>query len=265
MLRSLRVADLVIKFLEAKRIKSVFLVPGGGAMFLNDALSQSKKIDFVANHHEQASVIAAEAYSRMTENIGVAMVTTGPGATNAVTGVAGAYIDSIPLLIISGQVKRSDMKLGTGLRQKGPQEVNIVEMISPITKYAKTIMKPSDVLKELNLAFNHATTGRKGPVWIDIPLDIQNSKVSYPNNLLIPSKKRESEPTKAQIRRVLSEIKKAERPLLLLGGGVRHASGKKQIKQLIDRLPFIVATTWSASDLISFSCYKNIGKHNRKY
>ena len=176
--KKVRVSDYIIKFIERIGVDTIFMVPGGGAMYLNDALYCSKKINHVANHHEQASVIAAEAYSRVSDNIGVAMVTTGPGATNAITGVAGAFIDSIPLIILSGQVKRKDLKKNSGLRQKGPQEIDIVKIVSSITKFAVTITKPSEIKKILPQAYKIAISGRKGPVWVDVPLDIQASYIS---------------------------------------------------------------------------------------
>ena len=161
MKKKVRVADYVMKFVEEIGVDTIFMVPGGGAMYLNDALYCSKKINHVANHHEQASVIAAEAYSRVSENIGVAMVTTGPGATNAITGVAGAFIDSIPLIILSGQVKRKDLKKKSGLRQKGPQEVDIVKIVSSITKYAITIDKPIDIKKNFTKSLQNSNFWKK--------------------------------------------------------------------------------------------------------
>ena len=137
-----RVADYVASFIKKIGVDCVFMVPGGGAMFLNDAIQCKKGLDYVANHNEQASSISAEAYSRVTENIGVAVVTTGPGSTNAITGVAGAWIESVPLMIISGQVKTSDLKGNSGVRQMGPQEVDIVSIVKPITKYATTVKNP---------------------------------------------------------------------------------------------------------------------------
>src|SRR5690606_20258664 len=146
-------------------------------MHLNDAVGKHAKLDVVACHHEQAAAIAAEAYGRVNENLGVAMVTTGPGATNAITAVAGAWIESVPLLVISGQVKRADLLRGALLRQKGVQEVDIVSVVSPITKYAVTIERPEDIRRELEKAVFVARDGRAGPVWIDVPLDVQGAPI----------------------------------------------------------------------------------------
>ena len=172
-----RLADYVAGFVADQGVGCVFLVPGGGSMYLVDAFGAQPRLTYVANHHEQASSIAAEAYSRINGRLGVALVTTGPGGTNAVTGCAGAWIESVPLLIISGQVKRADLIGDSGVRQMGPQEVDIVSIVRPITKYAATVLDPADIRFHLEQAVHLATTGRRGPVWIDIPLDVQNSVI----------------------------------------------------------------------------------------
>lgn len=153
------------------------MLPGGAAMHLNDSLGRSPNIEFVSNLHEQACAIAAEAYARITNNLGVALVTSGPGGTNTVTGVAGAWLESTPVLFISGQVKRTDLKRDLGVRQLGSQELDIVSIIKPITKYAVTIMDPSAIRYHLEKALYLAKFGRPGPVWIDIPLDIQAAQI----------------------------------------------------------------------------------------
>jgi acetolactate synthase-1/2/3 large subunit len=172
-----RLADFVARFVAAQGVGCVFLVPGGGAMFLVDAFGNCPGLTYVANHHEQASAIAAEAYARINGRLGCALVTTGPGATNAITGCTGAWIESVPLLIISGQVKRADLMGDSGVRQMGPQEVDIVSMVRPITKYAVTVRDPSEIRFHLEKAVHLATNGRRGPVWLDIPLDVQNAMI----------------------------------------------------------------------------------------
>ncbi len=161
---TIRLADYVARFVKGQGVDCVFLVPGGGAMYLADAFGATPGLTYVANHHEQASSIAAEAYSRINGRLGCAVVTTGPGGTNAVTGCAGAWIESVPLLIVSGQVKRADLIGGSGVRQMGPQEVDIVSIVRPITKYAVTVMDPADIRYHLERAAHEATTGRRGPV-----------------------------------------------------------------------------------------------------
>ncbi len=147
-----RVADFIADFVAELGVRHIFLLPGGGAMYLMDAAGKCPELEAVACLHEQAAAISAEAYARINENIGVAMVTTGPGATNAITAVAGAWIESVPLMIISGQVKRSDMLRGAPLRQKGVQEVDIVRIVESITKYAVTVERPEDIRIEMERA-----------------------------------------------------------------------------------------------------------------
>ena len=180
--RVTKLSDYVIRFVAGQGVKHVFLVTGGGAMHLNDSLARCRDIEPVCNSHEQASAIGAENYAKVTDNLGVALVTTGPGGTNTVTGVAGAWLDSTPCLFISGQVKRPDRMFdidGTplGMRQLGVQEVDIVSIVKPITKYAVTVLDPNDIRYHLEKAVHLARTGRPGPVWIDIPLDVQAAPI----------------------------------------------------------------------------------------
>jgi acetolactate synthase-1/2/3 large subunit len=251
MSKNIRVADFVASFIKSQGVGTVFMVPGGGAMFLNDAIGMAEGLDYVPNHNEQASSISAEAYSRVTEHLGVAVVTTGPGATNSITGIAGAWIESVPLLVISGQVKRSDLMLGTGVRQMGPQEVDIVSMVKPITKYAVTVMTPESIRYELEKAVYLATSGRKGPVWIDIPLDIQAATID-PQNLssfMAPNNQEHGEYESA-ITTVIAMIRKARRPLILAGHGIRLSGAAKQFRDLYEKMGIPIITTWNAMDLI---------------
>src|SRR5580698_678708 len=177
-----KLSDYVIRFIADRGVKHVFLVPGGGAMHLNESLSHCADIEPVCNSHEQASAISAENYGKATNNLGVALVSTGPGGTNAVTGVAGAWLDSTPCLFVSGQVKRPDRMFDAdgsplGMRQLGVQEVDIVSIVKPITKYAVTVLDPLSIRYHLEKAVHLALTGRPGPVWIDIPLDVQAAPI----------------------------------------------------------------------------------------
>ena len=173
-----KLSDYVIQFIVDAGVKHVFMVPGGGAMHLNDSLGRNPELEWVGNLHEQASAICAEAYSKATNHLGAALVTTGPGGTNAVTGVAGAWLDSTPCLFVSGQVKRADMTMNSGVRQVGVQEVDIVSIVKPITKYAVTVLDPDSIRYHMEKALHLAMTGRRGPVWIDIPLDVQAASIS---------------------------------------------------------------------------------------
>ena len=190
-----RVADYIADFLSKEdRAKHVFLLPGGGNMHLVDAVGKCELLEPVACLHEQAVSISAESYSRISKSLGVALVTTGPGSTNAITGVVGAWIESIPLIVISGQVKLKDMIGNLKIRQKGVQEVDIVSMIKKITKYSVTVKKPENIKIIMEKAFYYARSGRPGPVWIDIPLDIQGAPINNPKLLKrwkkIPNKKK---------------------------------------------------------------------------
>ena len=173
----IKLSDYVIKRLEETGAEHMFMLPGGGAMHLNDSLGKSRRIQFVGCLHEQACAIAAEAYARVNNRLGLLMVTTGPGGTNALTGVAGAYIESTPVFVVSGQVKRADMINGQGIRQQGMQELDIISVVKPITKYAALVDDPNMIRYHIERALYEATHGRKGPVWLDIPLDVQATMI----------------------------------------------------------------------------------------
>jgi acetolactate synthase-1/2/3 large subunit len=256
-----RLADYVADFVAGQGVKTVFLVPGGGAMFLIDAFGRLTELDYVPNHHEQASAIAAEAYSRINGRLGCAVVTTGPGATNAITGCAGAWIESVPLLILSGQVKRADLIGSSGVRQMGPQEVEIIKMVSGVTKYAVTVLDPADIRFHLEKAVHLATTGRRGPVWLDIPLDVQNANVD-PDSLrgFDPAPASPACSVEAEARAVLEAIRQAERPLILAGHGVRLAGAAAAFRELYETLGVPVVTTWNAMDLIPANHPLSVGK-----
>lgn len=229
-------------------------------MFLNDAVAKCKPMNFIANHNEQASTISAEAYSRINEELGVAMVTTGPGSTNAITGVAGAWIESVPLLVISGQVKRQDLKRDSGVRQKGPQEVDITSIVQSITKYAKTIKKSTDIKYELEKAIFLAKEGRKGPVWLDIPLDIQAAVINPKKTKSFISKTIKVRNNFLQYEKIVRLIYKAKRPLFLIGHGVRLSGAKNEFKKLINLLKIPTVFTWNALDLMEYENNLNIGR-----
>src|SRR5450759_2058161 len=174
---TVKLSDYVADFVSALGIGHIFVVPGGGAMHLNDSIGHVVGLTCVYNLHEQASAVAAEAYARVSGGLGAALVTSGPGSTNAITGVLAAWLDSTPCLFMSGQVKRSDLKTGSRLRQLGPQEVDICALVGPITKYAVTVTDPGQIRAHLETAVHLAQSGRPGPVWIDIPLDVQAARI----------------------------------------------------------------------------------------
>jgi acetolactate synthase-1/2/3 large subunit len=248
---SYRVADYIADFIAGLGVGHVFLLPGGGAMHINDAVGKHPRLEVVACHHEQAAAIAAEAYGRIQQNIGVAMVTTGPGATNAVTAVAGAWIESVPLLVVSGQVKRADRLRGTPLRQKGVQEVDIVSVVTPITKYAVTVERPEDIRRELERAAFLARAGRAGPVWIDVPLDVQGAPID-PASLegWLPDAPVPAPVDPAVLAQIRTLLEGAERPLILAGHGVRLSGAAAAFRQWAEDLGVPVVTTWNAMDLL---------------
>src|SRR6202789_2319434 len=179
MATTVKLSDFVMQFVARQGIKHVFMLAGGRVMHLHDSLGRCKELTYVCNLHEQACAIAAEAYARVTNGLGAALVTTGPGGTNTITGVAGAWLDSTPTLFLSGQVKRPDRMFDAatgkplGMRQLGVQAVDIVSIVKPITKYAVVVLDPLEIRYELEKAYYLALNGRPGPVWIDIPLDGQ--------------------------------------------------------------------------------------------
>ncbi len=257
----MKLSDYVLRFVADQGVKHVFLVTGGGAMHLNHSLACETAIEPVCNSHEQASAMGAEAYAKATNHLGVCMVTTGPGGTNAITGVAGAWLDSTPLLVISGQVKRPDRMFAKdgrplGMRQLGVQEVDIVSIVKPITKYAVTVLDPNDIRYHLEKAVYLAFHGRPGPVWIDIPLDVQASPISEPSTLRGFDPAELAEPRldsslKDEVRQLIQKLNRAERPLLFAGNGIRLARAEKEFEQLRTLLGIPTVATWCAADLVS--------------
>ena len=250
----IKLSDYVIRFIADQGVKHLFLVPGGGAMYLNDSLGRCESITYVSNLHEQASAIAAEAYARVTNNLGVCMVTTGPGGTNAITGVAGAWLDSTPVLIVSGQVKRADMKGISDVRQLGSQEIDIVSIVRTITKYAVTVTDPQSIRYHMEKAVFLARAGRRGPVWIDIPLDVQAAVIDEDSlNPYIPdepAQPAQSEDLARKVRLALELFNQAERPVILAGNGIRMAGAEGKFLDVVDLLGVPVLTTWLGLDLI---------------
>lgn len=251
------VSDRILQRLVEEGVRHIFMLPGGGAMHLNDAIARESRITPVPCHHEQACGIAAEAYGRTghpdNPGFGVALVTTGPGATNLITPVAGAWIESLPLLIISGQVKRPDRLSGRSLRQSGVQEVDVIPMVKGITKFAVTLDDPSLVDNILTQAFSLMRDKRPGPVWIEVPLDVQ--ALSYnPNSQhlsLGPDRLTKSQiPNTDHFFRLLYASK---RPLILAGHGVRLAGAAQLFRELISTLKIPVVSTWNALDLLPFN------------
>lgn len=248
----MKLSDYVMDFLAGQQVGHVFMLSGGGAMHLNDSLGRCQRLQYVCNLHEQAVSIAAEAHARVTNQLSAAMVTTGPGGTNAVTGLAGAWLDSTPVIFISGQVKRADLKRDSGVRILGVQEIDIVSIVSTITKYAVTVDDPQQIRYHLEKAVQLALSGRRGPVWIDIPLDVQAAQID-PETLpgfASPGSPASSDSLGEQVQRLLEFLKDAKRPVLLAGNGIRSAGAEGAFLRAIESLRIPVLTTWLGLDLI---------------
>ena len=248
----IKLSDYVIKILEQTGAKHMFMLPGGGAMHLNDSLGKSEAIQYVCCQHEQAASIAAEAYARVNNRIGLLMVTTGPGGTNALTGVAGAYLESTPLFVVSGQVKRLDMINDQGIRQQGMQELDIISVVKSMTKYAALVDDPQMIRYHMERALYEATHGRKGPVWLDIPLDVQATMID--EDRLLGYTPFEIPIDEAYVEKkaleTIEKINQSERPVLLAGNGIRLAGAMEQFRELTEALNIPVLTTWNGIDLM---------------
>lgn len=259
----MKLSDYVWKYVEELGVRHVFMFPGGGAMHLVDSLGRNSKLDYVTLLHEQACAMAAETYSRIDYNLGVALVTTGPGGTNTVTGVAAAWLESTPMLIISGQAKLEDLKDGYGVRQRGNQEIGIVDIVSSITKYAVTIKDPRQIKFHLDKAIYEAKNGRPGPVWLDIPLDIQAAEIDVDQlESYIPEKDCDELPEKLseQVAATIELLKKAKCPVIIAGQGIERSNGKEDFRELIERLQIPVLFSWIAVELMEYDHPCNLGK-----
>lgn len=240
----MKLSDYVVHFLKDFGTRDVFLLAGGGIMHLLDSLAKEKDIHKYYNLHEQASGFAADGYAQYSNKLGVVFATTGPGATNVVTSLASAFIDSTPLLVISGQVKRASITTLAGVRQTGAQEVGIIPIVSSVTKYAVTVMNPEDIRFALEKAVYLATTGRPGTVWLDIPLDVQAAEID-PKDLrsfTIPSKEQVLVKPEA-MKSLLSLLKFAKRPCILAGTGVMLAGAREVFGKLVEKMQIPVVTS----------------------
>lgn len=254
----IKVSDFIFKYLvEHYQIHHCFLVTGGGAMHLNDSIGHTEGLNYVCNHHEQASAIAGEGYYRASGKLAVTCVTTGPGGTNAITGVLGQWLDSIPGLYISGQVKQSttiDACPELPLRQLGDQEADIKSMVRSITKYCVTIKDVRYVKYEIDKAIAIALSGRPGPVWIDVPLDIQGAYVEESDMYEWDSSElkdpTDADVTDRQLEELVKRIQQAKSPVIYVGNGVRLAGRTEAFIELAERLNIPVVTAISGSDII---------------
>ncbi len=261
----IKLTDFIVKHLENYGITDVFMVPGGGAMHLNDSFGKSTLIKCICNHHEQASAIAAEGYARQKQTLAVVNVTTGPGGLNALNGVLGQWTDSVPVLYVSGQVRLDTTVLSCpdlNLRQLGDQEVRITDVVKPLTKYATIITDPKNIKKELEKAIYLATNGRPGPVWIDVPMNVQGSMIDEDSlESFVP----EPIPTGTQknlqenIEKTIVLLKASERPVIVAGHGIRLSKTIDVFNKLIKKLNIPVLSTLNGFDIVETSSPTAIG------
>jgi len=254
----IKVTDYIVKRLEEYGLKHIFMISGGGAMHLNDSFGKSEKIEYICNHHEQASAMAAEGYARVKGELSVVCITTGPGGINTLNGVFGQWTDSVPVLYISGQVKTETLKTSYPnalLRQLGDQEADIISLVKPITKYAEQIKNPLDVKRILDKAIYTALSGRPGPVWIDVPMDIQGAFI---NEEELHDYNQSEDKTVTlnliqhdNIKITIEEIKKAKRPLIVAGNGINISNTKETFLHFLKKIKIPVVTTHNGFDIIS--------------
>lgn len=257
-----RLSDYIADFLAEQNITQIFTVTGGGAMYLNDSFGHHHQLHCIYNHHEQASAIAAEAYARIDNRLAVVCVTTGPGATNAITGVICGWMDSIPMLIISGQARYATTTYASGLklRTRGVQEFDIIGSVKNMTKYCKLVTKPEKIKYYLQKAIYMSKSGRPGPVWLDIPLDIQSALIET-NDLksYIPNIKQEVN-LKESVEFIVKKIKESKRPIIFVGNGVRLAGAHEDFLKLTEKLNIPVVTGMSSIDAISTDNLLYVGR-----
>lgn len=251
-----KLSDYVAEFLANSGIRHVFTVTGGGAMHLNDSLGHHPELHSIYNHHEQGCAIAAEGYTRLSGKLCAVCVTSGPGGTNAITGVLGGWLDSIPMFVISGQVKRETTTWSTDvpLRQLGDQEYNIVASVKPMTKYAVMVTEPNEIAYHLEKALYLSMTGRGGPVWLDIPLDVQAARIETDDLKHFDESECASEKAvpvgEKQINAVLEKLSSAKKPVIIAGTGIRLSGGYDDFIKMIDTLGIPVVTAWNAHDVL---------------
>lgn len=247
----MRASDALVKFLvEEYGVRVVFTVTGGGAMYLNDAFGKDSRLQYIALHHEQSVSMAAEGFSRASNGLSVAQVTTGPGGTNAITGCVGAWIDSEPILFVSGQVESFSLAKN-GTRQSGVQEVDIVDFVRTYTKYAVRIDDPRKLLSEVDKAIKISLSGRRGPAWIDIPLDIQNAQIDYTwdRYQIPPVHERSARIIRRKASKIGNRLLGASKPVLCIGNGARGAI--PAILEISNDLNIPLVTGWNGKDCIT--------------
>jgi len=253
----IKLSDYIYKYLVTRGVTDVFMISGGGAMHLVDSIGKQPGLRFVCPHHEQAAAIAAEGYARTTGKMAVVTVTSGPGGTNTMTGLIGQWLDSVPVLYLSGQVKQEttiECCRDLGLRQLGDQEINITDIVRPVTKYAAIVKEPDSIRWHLEKAIHTATHGRPGPVWLDVPLDVQATLIDETHLTgYEPGEKKGAEDTAglaSQVERTVAALRRAERPVFLAGQGIRISGAHRLFLALAEKIKIPLLTTFCGFDLI---------------
>lgn len=253
----MKLSDYIVSYLESIGVQDVFLLSGGGCMHLVESLSRSTKIKSHHFLHEQSAAVACDAYSQITGKLGVCVVTSGPGATNAITGLVASYIDSTPILFLSGQCKTPDLSFGT-VRQKGCQEVDIISIVEKYTKYSKQVEDITRIKSYLNRAVECATKGRKGTAWLDIPLDIQCREIDEASLPSICATY--AIPLWGDYATIIELYKQAKKPCILIGHGVRASEAIDEARELIELLEIPTLFTWRMADMLDHLHYLNFGR-----
>lgn len=245
----MRVADYVMSRLHQAGVRQVFMVTGRGALFLTDAVAKHPGLEAVCVHHEQSAAFAAVAYADQSDGLGACLVSTGCASTNTITGVLSAWQDGIPMVVISGQntLRETTRHTGLAIRSYGQQEADVVALVAPITKYAAMLTRAEDIVSVMDDALRLANEGRKGPVWIDIPLDLQSALIDAPERALEPAEAAGATP--ADVHLLCDLVRAAKRPVLLLGRGVRSANALHELRRLVESTHIPIAFTASAVDV----------------
>ncbi len=259
----MNLSDYVLRFLLKKKVKEVFLITGGAISFLVDSFSKNKKIKYISVGHEQGAAMMADAYSREGPNFSCTMVTSGPGATNLLTGIACSYFDSIPSLHICGQVntyeQQSSNRSTINVRQVGFQETDIVNMSKPITKFSYKLRNANEIKYILEKSYYLATSGRPGPVLIDIPMDLQKKELNLKKLKNFKPNSKKNRNIKRKIKLILSEIEKSKKPVIILGGGIKNSKSSNLANKFLKKFNIPIVTTWSGVDLIDHKDPKYVG------
>ncbi len=258
----MKFSDYLANYLYKKKLRNIYCVTGAGSMHFNDSIGSHKGLNVIYTHHEQSAAMAAEGDARITRLPGVVNVSTGPGGTNTLTGVTGAWIDSIPMLVISGQVMKKDIGTTKGMRQLGVQEADVTSMAKPVTKYCTTLTDPYDIELVFDKAIETSLQGRPGPVWIEIPLDIQSVKLNLKKIKKTKNIKRNKNKGLSKIvkNKIVSLISKSKKPIIISGYGIRSAKAEKEFLKFVNLTKIPIITSWNTIDIINTNSKNVIGR-----